>query len=218
MADNPDYEGPKGKLLREKAKAFAEERSRLFNFATEKRNKGDHQGANEMVEQGKIMGERMKEANREAADAILHYNNSEKGFGVDSLDLHGLREEEAMEFLRARVNLLESSTPIGTVVNFTVIPGAGHHSGPAGQKLKRATISYFTLQHLQFQEVNAGQLLVHIPGFSTPLPDGTSERPATQGEGIEASPAALPAATPEGGSAPPLTPPKKSTFSSCCVC
>lgn len=170
MADNPDYEGPKGAFLRQEARKFAEERSQFFDMATEMRKQGNHNSANELVKQAKTMGEKMKIANRDAARAILDYNNSEKGFGMDYLDLHGLREEEAMEYLQERVNLLEDSFPIDTLGNFTVIPGAGHHSGPAGQKLKAATESYFASRHFTFKEVNAGQLFVQIPGKCTNMP------------------------------------------------
>lgn len=162
--DNPDYEGHEGARLRREAQECAQERSRLFDAATVKRNAKDHKGANELAEEGKRMGEKMKQKNREAAKAILYHNNGAKGKGDDQLDLHGLREEEAMEFLSERFRKLERSTAIGSVVDFTVIPGAGHHSGPAGQKLKSATVRFFDERHIGLTQLNEGSFLAQVPG------------------------------------------------------
>lgn len=191
MTDNPDYEGPRGASLRQEAEDFANERSRLFDAATAKRESGDHKTANALVEQAKEMGERMKEKNREAAAAILQYNNADKGFGEDYLDLHGLREEEAMDYLHARVELLERTHVQGSTVDFTVIPGAGHHSGPAGQKLKTATERYLKSKRIPFELVNEGQLLAKVsgtaaaadvpaasPGAAAPAPAAANPSPA----------------------------------------
>lgn len=219
MIDNPDYEGPKGALLRQQAREFAEERSQLFDMATEMRQQGNHTSANELVKQAKTVGEKMKIANRDAARAILYYNNNEKGFGMEYLDLHGLREVEAMEYLHERVNLLEDSFPIDTLVNFTVIPGAGHHSGPEGQKLKGATESYFTSRGFSFKEVNAGQLLVQIPGKSTNVSSLITNGGAAAADDTTVS---APAHSATGEAAPKIaadsTSTKKVSNSFCCVC
>lgn len=181
MSDNPDYEGPEGSRLREEADHFANERSRLFDAATAKREAGDHHSANELVREAKEIGEKMKMKNREAAEAILYFNNGAKGHGMNYLDLHGLREEEAMEYLRERVEGLRETTKEGTVVDFEVIPGAGHHSGPGGQKLKSATERYFKSQHIEYEPINVGAFMAKIVGTaaSTTQPTTTTAPPPT---------------------------------------
>lgn len=213
MTDNPDYEGPRGALLRREADECAHERSRLFDAATAKRESGDHKAANALVEQAKEMGDRMKEKNREAAAAILQYNNGDKGFGDDYLDLHGLREEEAMDFLYARVEHLERTHIIGSTVDFTVIPGAGHHSGPGGQKLKSATERYLKTKKIPFEIVNEGQLLAKVPGTAAAadLPAAASPAPAA----ASPAPAAASPAPAAGTPAAAETPTKSS--GSCCL-
>lgn len=170
MVDNPDYEGPKGAALRKQADELGRERSRLFDEATALRSAGNHKEANVRVEQAKKAGEEMKERHRQAAEAILRRNNEERGFGDDYLDLHGLREEEAISFLTERVEKLTASQPQGTSTRLTIIPGAGHHSGPAGQKLKAATERYLQAQNIAFTQINEGQLEASVIGHGKAAP------------------------------------------------
>lgn len=209
MIDDPDYEGADGRRLRDEAQHYAEERSRLFDAATAHREKGDHKTANKLVEEAKEMGEKMKEKNREAAEAILYYNNGAKGMGVNYLDLHGLREEEAMQYLLERTERLEAETPAGTTVDFEVIPGAGHHSGPGGQKLKSATERFFKSRQIPYEAINVGAFMAHIEGQGVGSAAG-----AGGGSGPSHEPSA--AQQPPTSNEPADGRPSKTESQSCC--
>ncbi|KAG5472176.1 hypothetical protein CUR178_02852 [Leishmania enriettii] len=199
--ENPDYEGPEGALLRKEANNLGHKRSTLFDEATKRREAGDHESANKLVALAKQAGEDMQACHRKAAAAIARYNNEEKGKGEDFFDMHGLRLEEAMEMLKARMARLEEK-PEGTMTEFELIPGAGHHSAPGAQKLKGATLEYVASKGYAYEEVNAGTLLVKVPGL---------------GEGVLSKP--------EDGDKAPVKPKqsdkaaaRKSASKSCCVC
>lgn len=161
--ENPDYEGPEGARLRQEANALGDKRSKLFDEATSRRSAGDHDGANRLAEEAKRAGEEMHARNKEAAVAIAKFNNEDKGKGDDYFDMHGLREEEAMELLKERLAVLEAK-PRGTVTDFEVIPGAGHHSAPGGQKLKGATEALLKEKGYAYESVSAGSIVGKIPG------------------------------------------------------
>jgi DNA-nicking Smr family endonuclease len=160
--EHPDYEGPEGARLRAEANALGDKRSKLFDEATKKREAGDHAAANALVAEGKQAGEEMQARHHAAAVAIAKYNNEDKGKGEDYFDMHGLREEEAMEMLKERVARLEAK-PEGTVTDFEVIPGAGHHSAPGAQKLKGATEAFLREKGYTYEAVSAGSFLVKVP-------------------------------------------------------
>ncbi|EPY27874.1 Smr domain containing protein [Strigomonas culicis] len=161
--ENPDYEGPEGARLRKEANDAGDKRFALYDEATAKRSAGDHDGANELAAAAKASGALMEQKHREAARAIARYNNEDKGKGDDYFDMHGLREEEAIEMLQERVALLEAK-PAGTVTEFEVIPGAGHHSAPGKQKLKGATEDYLKQRQFAYEAASAGSFLVRVPG------------------------------------------------------
>ncbi|EPY37993.1 hypothetical protein AGDE_05940 [Angomonas deanei] len=161
--ENPDYEGPEGARLRKEANELGDKRGKLFDEATAKRNAGDHDASNKLVAEAKAAGEQMEAKHKEAARAIAKYNNEDKGKGEDYFDMHGLREEEAMDLLKERIAVLEAK-PTGTVTDFEVIPGAGHHSAPGQQKLKGATEDYIKEKGYPYEEASAGSFLVKVPG------------------------------------------------------
>lgn len=177
--ENPDYEGAEGSRLRKEANALGDKRSKLFDEATAKRNAGDHDAANKLVAEAKKAGEDMESRHREAAAAIAKHNNEDKGKGEDFFDMHGLREEEAMEMLRSRVGVLEAK-PTGHVTDFEVIPGAGNHSAPGAQKLKGAAESYFKEKGFSYEAVTAGSFLVKVPGKGEGEPP--AKKPKREGE------------------------------------
>ncbi|KAK7197544.1 KH/Smr (DUF1771) domain containing protein [Novymonas esmeraldas] len=197
--EHPDYEGAEGARLRKEANELGDRRSTLFDEATKKREAGDHDGANKLVAEGKQAGEEMQVRHREAAAAIARHNNEDKGKGEDYFDMHGLREEEAMEMLKERVAVLEAK-PEGTVTDFEVIPGAGHHSAPGAQKLKGATEAYVKTKGYAYEEINAGAYLVKVPGSGEGVPAKPEE-----GDKVPAKPAEAPKAPSPAAPAPAAT-------------
>lgn len=209
--ESPDYEGPDGARLRKEANDAGDRRSKLFDEATAKRNAGDHEGANKLVAEAKASGEVMEQKHREASRAIAKYNNEDKGKGDDYFDMHGLHEEEAMEMLKERVAVLEAK-PAGTVTDFEVIPGAGHHSAPGKQKLKGATEAYLKEKKFVYEEASAGSFVVKVPGTGAEAPakkTKTEEDAATPAVGVEPVPAAAPAAEPPAAKKPEETKPSE---------
>ncbi|CAJ1991490.1 Smr domain containing protein [Leishmania donovani] len=208
----PDYEGPCGARLRKEADELGQKRSKLFEEATKMREAGDHEGANKLVAMAKKAGEDMKARHREAALAIAKHNNEEKGKGQNYFDMHGLHLEEAIEMLKVRMDKLEEK-PVGSTTEFEVIPGAGHHSAPGTQKLRRATLEYVQLKGYPYEEVNAGAFLVKVPGLSGGVlskpedGDKAPTKPKESATGVANKPKALASAATS-----------KSKGQSCCAC
>ncbi|ESL10297.1 hypothetical protein TRSC58_01973 [Trypanosoma rangeli SC58] len=161
--ENPDYEGAVGARLRKKADALATKRAELFDKATAKRNAGDVEAANKLVEEAQEAGRQMDEKNKAAAAAIAEHNNEAKGKGDNYFDMHGLRKEEAMSMLQSCVERLKAK-PNGTVTELQLIPGAGHHSAPGKQALKAATEAYLNAEGIPFKAVSAGSLMASVTG------------------------------------------------------
>ncbi|ORC84500.1 uncharacterized protein TM35_000441560 [Trypanosoma theileri] len=159
----PDYEGPEGARLRAEASALGARRSALFDEATAKRNAGDVAAANALVREAQEAGREMEARNAAAAEAIARYNNEAKGKGDDFLDLHGLREAEAVALLRQRLARLRAK-PAGTVTALELIPGAGHHSAPGKQKLMAAAQAVLKEEQLSYKELTVGSMMVEVVG------------------------------------------------------
>lgn len=121
---NPDYEGAEGKALRAKATEFASARSIKMKEADALFASGDQKGGHALLMEAKGLGEAMRQANVDAARAILAHNNAQNGDQV--IDLHGLRAEEAVDAVKARLNHL--ATNASTTVSLEIIVGAGLHT------------------------------------------------------------------------------------------
>ena len=119
---------------------------------------GDKAKAKELSDQGKEEGVKMVEANKKAAEFILKHRND--SHGPLYLDLHGLLLDEAMA---ATLKKLEELRLSKDDVVLELIPGAGHHSKDKAV-IKPAVIEELKKQKLEFEEKNAGTLLVTVPG------------------------------------------------------
>ena len=153
-AENPDYEGAEGKKWRaeadkcaQKAEECAKEKDRLFDS-------GDKAAGHKKLDEVKEWQRKMHEANDKAAEAIFNHRNAGKGDRY--MDFHGLRKKEAMDILEKKMDALKGKG--GTV---ELIPGAGHHSSGAAV-LKPAVIDYLKKNNLNFEEKNAGDIIVHL--------------------------------------------------------
>nr|CCC92507.1 unnamed protein product [Trypanosoma congolense IL3000] len=178
-AINPDYEGPDGRRLRKEAAQLASKRAQLFNEATRQREEGNMQQMSALLEQGKQVGEQMKLTNREAAAAIAWYNNEGKGRERNYFDMHGLRVDEALEMLRARVEALRVALK-GASGELRVITGVGRHSGPEGAKLRRAAVEFFRAEGLVFEEVSAAEIRATVTAAGPPVGHHQPQREADQ--------------------------------------
>ena len=151
-AENPDYEGEKGKELRAKADEFAK---KMEDCAKEKDalfDKGDKDGGHAKLAEVKEWQKKMHEANAEAAEAIFEHRN--QGKGDRYMDFHGLRKQEALDILEKRLQTLQGG-------ELELIPGAGNHSSGAAV-LKPAIAGLLKEKGLSFEEKNAGTFIVKL--------------------------------------------------------
>jgi hypothetical protein len=100
----------------------------------------------------------------ENATARVIFNTKNKGYGMDQMDLHGLRVEDALEFVNERLNTIETLPP-GQFKQLTIIVGAGHHSEGGIAKIKPAVTDLLVKRHFFFENDpnNEGQILVFTP-------------------------------------------------------
>ena len=121
----PDYCGEEGNKLRLQAQRIVEERSQLINESQQCYKNNEKGKAKELSEKSKILGLKIEEINKQAAEVILNYRN--KGHDENYLDLHGLYLEEALKIFRERLELLQKKN-LNYEIIFEVITGAGNHS------------------------------------------------------------------------------------------
>mmetsp|Transcript_32921 Transcript_32921/g.93319 ORF Transcript_32921/g.93319 Transcript_32921/m.93319 type:complete len:282 (-) Transcript_32921:147-992(-) len=151
-AENPDYEGAKGKELRAKAEEYAQKMEECAKEKDALFDKGDKDGGHAKLAEVKEWQKKMHEANAEAAVAIFEDRNAGKGDRY--MDFHGLRKQEAVDILEKRLETLQGG-------ELELIPGAGHHSSGAAV-LKPAIEQLLKAKGLKFEEKNAGTLVVHL--------------------------------------------------------
>jgi hypothetical protein len=141
-------------------KALMDEQDRLWNA-------GDHAGARAKVEKAKEVAKQADAAEDKAAEEIFAMKNAR--MQPEQMDLHGLRVDEAIRFLKRRIAADRSSSRAFSVV----IYGAGHHSAGHQQKIKPAVLDVLRREKLSFQEdwdgltnhANAGCVTVtYTPG------------------------------------------------------
>ena len=155
---HPDYAGPEGDRLRADAEAHARARSRLMAEADACFNAEppDRERGHALAAEAKAEGERMREANRAAAAAILRHRNG--GRGERYLDLHGLLVEEAV---RATTERLDALALAGGGGELELVPGAGHHSAGGKAAIKPAVEALLQERALEYEE-HVGTLKVHL--------------------------------------------------------
>ncbi|CUS10723.1 unnamed protein product [Tuber aestivum] len=105
--------------LRALASSEAESRHVSFTGAHEAYASGDRALAHALSQKGKRHGENMKAYNEQAKNFIFSINNA--GLSRDTMDLHGLYVEEAMDVLRGRMADIRRG-------GLWVIVGRGNHS------------------------------------------------------------------------------------------
>lgn len=101
---------------------------------------GDKGKAKKLSEEAKELREEAENLMSVAASNIFKYKNNRQP--PQYIDLHGLHVDEALNFLKLRIQVIrEQNTPI-----LIVIYGAGHHSVNHKQLLKPVVMDYLTKQ------------------------------------------------------------------------
>ena len=113
-----------GEQYRRAASRHAQLRDECFARSKEAWQEGNREQAKALSDQGKLHGARMKHYNEKAAAAVLKENNEAKGRGLNIIDLHGLRVEEAIQQVKERIHeCLQAGLD-----HFVAIVGRGNNS------------------------------------------------------------------------------------------
>ena len=123
---NPNYEGAKGAKHRKAADDLYAERAQKSRESQAAYQAGNNKLAGERSKEAKALQARAERESEAAAAAIFKFAN--KARGAASIDLHGLRANEALRYLGARLDERPG-------LALEIIAGAGHHSGSQGPVL-----------------------------------------------------------------------------------
>uniref|UniRef100_A0A7S2XHJ7 Smr domain-containing protein n=1 Tax=Lotharella oceanica TaxID=641309 RepID=A0A7S2XHJ7_9EUKA len=156
LVKRTDYQGPEGKKYRALANKHAIKRSQLYDASHKAYARGDGKGAKRLADKAKAEGKMMRQCNADAAKAIFSYRN--KGKGDLFIDLHGLTVEEALGFLKKR---LEKFLHNDVDDKLHCVTGAGHHSPGHLAKIKPAVKELVTKMKLKYEIENVGTYIIH---------------------------------------------------------
>src|SRR5262249_53924514 len=130
--------------LRAEAMEHAVMRNRLLQRATEAYLRGQGADARSLSEEGQRHNDLMCKLHRQASQQLFASRNSDEAF----IDLHGLHQNEAIEFLEIRLNQLKKE---GCEFAY-VITGTGHHSAGGKAKLLPAVEEWLTERFYTFRD------------------------------------------------------------------
>lgn len=148
----------KAQEFRKQADEHAKLRGKYFDESQAAFKKGDKAEAKVLSDKGKAEAEKMKEANKKAADLVFKSKN--KNQPPDSIDLHLLYVEEAIERTEARLEEVRKQKGDHLIV----IHGAGHHSKDNKQLIKPAVVKMLNEKGIKFKEntPNIGCIYVEL--------------------------------------------------------
>lgn len=147
------------KMFKQLEKKISEESklmSECFEKAKQSHESGDGAAAKQLSEEGKKHQELMKQYQQESAQTMFDHLNKEKG--DLEIDLHGQYVENAMNFLKERIEKLRKANQ----PKLTIIYGAGNHSDEKGPKIKPAVLEYLKKEEITFEEINHGSISANI--------------------------------------------------------
>ncbi|KAF0979804.1 hypothetical protein FDP41_000957 [Naegleria fowleri] len=154
-----EHETEAMKLFKELEKKISEESklmSDCFERASKAHESGDGALAKQLSDEGKKHQELMKKYQLESAQTMFEHLNKDKG--DLEIDLHGQYVDNAMNFLRKRIEKLRSEKQN----KLTIIYGAGNHSDEKGPKIKPAVLEYLRNEGITFEEINHGSISANI--------------------------------------------------------
>jgi len=171
---HPDYEGPKGKALRQRADSMRRDSRASFTQAQAAFDSGDKAKGHELMSKVKELNEKSKDTDLKAARAIFNHRNK-NGHDELKFDLHGLHVQEALDLFTEELESLQEEEKSERVLE--VIPGAGHHSkgGEGHAKLKPAVLKFLKDEGLEVHEHNAGSVFVNLDGMDKEAFDAKCE-------------------------------------------
>jgi len=141
--------------LNEKVEKEAKARGDCYDKAKKCFDAGQKAEAKQLSDQGKVHQANMEKYQKEASLKVFDFVN--KGNGIDTIDLHGLFVDPAMEFLKERIATAKSKG----LKELIVIPGAGNHSKDTA-KIKPTVVKYFQDNKIAHTVVNEGTFKITI--------------------------------------------------------
>ncbi|TPX35877.1 hypothetical protein SmJEL517_g01674 [Synchytrium microbalum] len=135
------------KMARQEAVDCAIARNKLFQRATEAYKSGDSRSAKAFSLEAHAYNQRMQELHQEAASQLYTSRNSAN---TNTLDLHGLFPQEAIQILEGKLQQLRR-----TGGSIFVITGSGHHSRGVA-KLAPAVREWLTSNSYSWKEADMG--------------------------------------------------------------
>lgn len=170
------YEPPAAQALRAQAHAASDQRRDLAARSHAAYQRGDGHEAKQLSSEGKQAEARASELNAQAARLTFEHNN--RTHPPDTIDLHGLRVDEAMARIEERIKRDKAKGATHVVV----IVGAGIHSQGGIAKIKPAAIALF--QKLKVvatvDKPNHGCIYVELNGGDKPAAAHKQDEEAAQ--------------------------------------
>lgn len=146
-------------VIRREATVHYHMRQESFRKAKEAYHRGMKTVAAFYSQQGRAYAEKMREANERASWKLLQLRNAQSD--DNTLDLHGLHVQEAIQVLKNYVKLKKrESWCLQKKQTLRVITGRGAHSALNIPKVKFAVEGYLLSSQLNYREVQAG--MFHI--------------------------------------------------------
>lgn len=148
-------------VIRREATVHYHMRQESFRKAKEAYHRGMKTVAAFYSQQGRAYAEKMREANERASWKLLQLRNAQSD--DNTLDLHGLHVQEAIQVLKNYVKLKKrESWCLQKKQTLRVITGRGAHSALNIPKVKFAVEGYLLSSQLNYKEVQAGMFHVML--------------------------------------------------------
>lgn len=148
-------------VIRREATVHYHMRQESFRKAKEAYHRGMKTVAAFYSQQGRAYAEKMREANERASWKLLQLRNAQSD--DNTLDLHGLHVQEAIQVLKNYVKLKKrESWCLQKKQTLRIITGRGAHSAQNIPKVKFAVESYLLSSQLNYREVQAGMFHVML--------------------------------------------------------
>ncbi|CAN8012656.1 unnamed protein product [Ixodes pacificus] len=148
-------------VIRREATVHYHMRQEAFRKAKEAYQRGMKTVAAFYSQQGRAYAQKMREANERASEKLVQLRNA--GGDDNSLDLHGLHVQEAIQVLKNFVKLKKREAwCLQKKVVLRIITGRGAHSALNIPKVKFAVEGFLLSSQLNYKEVQAGMFHVML--------------------------------------------------------
>ncbi|XP_076868554.1 NEDD4-binding protein 2 isoform X2 [Brachyhypopomus gauderio] len=157
-----DTEDPEYEDFRTEAMLQWHRQQECFSKAAEAHKQGRKDVASFYAKQGRLHGQKMREAHHRAAVQIFERVNATL-LPQNVLDLHGLHVDEALQHLQQVLTDKTSEWQQGLCrPQLSVITGRGNRSQGGVARIRPAVLDYLQSQHYRYSEPKVGLILVTL--------------------------------------------------------